>query len=204
MIIKLAYYDEQNQENDIRTCCDSNNSFFISLFKNKFGILAVAPYDHSYGRGSADEECGFRIQKFIDIYNCVDQLEKNKFRNRIWKRNAIPYVGELLDNKFFLNILFIIFSDNKNNIELDYLKVITAIGNYKEIADHDEFKMRFKGGQIKRILKLSFILEGQYITVNKNGYIGISSDIEFVKKNCELIKGLIINGFRGEYGKYYL
>ena len=186
MIIKLAYYNDPNQQEDIRECCESNGSLFIPLFENKFGILTKIPWVPSYGKTSTDEAIGFGVKAFIDIYNCVDKREKSKWRSKLWKSDAAPYNGELLDNKFFLNILFIISNDDKNAIELNHLRVVTKSGEFQELEDLDEIKMGIKKSYIKRILILSFNLGGQDITVNKNGYIDISSNEDFFAKNSKM------------------
>jgi hypothetical protein len=205
MIIKLAYYNDRTQEKDIRMCCESNGSLFIPIFENKFGILTEALGEPLFGRDSGEQDNDFGIKTFIDVYNCVDKLEKDKPKYLFWGRKyPVPYVGELLDNKFFLNILFVILTDKKMNVELNYLYVLTKVGTPKKIEDPHEVMKGFKEDLIERILKLSFNLEGQDITINKKGYIGISTGIEFFKENDKVIKGLILNGFRGEYGKYYL
>ena len=199
MIIKLAYYNEKNQENDIRTCCESNNSIFMPIIENKFGILNESPWDISYGSESYNGERNFGVRAFIDIYNCMQNLEKGKWR--LWKKDIAPYIGELLDNKFFLNILFAVSTNGNADI---VLKVLTKSGNIRDLDDLDEIKEGFQRENIKRILNLSFKFKGQDITIDKSGYIDISSNTDFFKENESLIKELLITGFRGDYGKYYL
>lgn len=199
MIIKLAYYNEQSQADEIRTCCESNNSKFIPLVENKFGILNETPWNISYGQESSNNERSFGVKAFIDIYNCVENLEKKKWR--LWKKDVVPYIGELLDNKFFLNILFIV--SNYEDAEI-VLKVLTKSGNIIDLDDLDEIKEGFRRTNIKRILNLSFRFNGQDVSIDKSGYIDISSNTDFFNENENVIRDLIINGFRGDYGKYYL
>lgn len=199
MIIKLAYYNEQRQADEIRTCCESNNSIFIPIIDNKFGILNETPWNVSYGKESSNGERNFGVKAFIDIYNCVQNLEKSKWR--LWGKDAAPYVGELLDNKFFLNLLFVISANRYTDV---VLKVLTKSGDSKDLDEIDEIRDGFKGGSIRRIVNLSFKLNGQDISINKSGYLDISSNADFFKSNEDLIKKLIITGFSGDYGKYYL
>lgn len=200
MIIKLAYYSEKKQEKEIRTCCESNGSLFIPLVQNKFGILNETEWNPSYGQDSGDRGKNFGIKAFIDIYNCVSDLEKNKSR----KNGDSPYVGELLDNNFFLNILFFISKGEKSNIELNYLKVLTKTKKIEEIGTFNEIQDGFRKKYISRILDLSMQLKQQDLLINKSGYIGISSNVDFFKENEELIKELLIIGFQEDYGKHYL
>ena len=86
------------------------------MSENKFGILNEAPWIQSFGQDSSDEKREFGIKAFIDIYNCVINQEKSKFSYKFWKKaqEIIPYTGELLDNEFFLNILFFILNEEED------------------------------------------------------------------------------------------
>jgi hypothetical protein len=201
MIIKLAYYSERGQADDISTCCELNGSLFIPLIENKFGILNEVPWKVSYGQDSSDGEENFKIKGFVDVYNCVSNLEKSKIKYKLWKKNLSPYIGELLDNKFFLNILFVVSTHKKLSV---ILKVQTKSGEVKDLENVDEIKNGFKKKYIKRILNLSFNFNGKDVFIDKSGYIDISSNLDFFRENEEAIKDLLITGFREDYGKYYL
>ena len=201
MIIKLAYYNEQEQEEEIRACCESNCSTFIPLIENKFGILNARPYDIEYGCDSSCAPEQFGMTAFIEIHKCVEKKEFNRNKYKFWKKSVDPYIGELLDNKFFFNIFNFVVSEMQDIIRINLLNYINEYASEDHIDRREDIERLFSEYEEMRVKSLSLRIQNQDIVINKNGHIDIQCpDLEYFRINADLIKKILIVGFKGDHG----
>lgn len=190
MLIKLARHSVKINQNLIKRCVESYSSIFIPIFKNTFGILTDAPEDTKYGKESENEELNFNNKSFVDIYQCLineEQKKKSFFRNEI----RTPYEAILLDNKFFFSIVKLC---EKDRIDILYMDYINKYGSEQSTSDLDEIKYLFNSRDNLKVLELKIYLHGSEVSFNKNGYVNITSKIEFYKQNEQIINKLLLTG----------
>jgi len=191
MLIKLALYDDKKIINDIVECCKKNNAHYLPVFDNKFGIL-TEDVDVTYGREDGTYSHDVNAKTFVKIYRCV--LDSQKQGMPIFGKKAMsPYNGKLLDNLFFKNVISYC---EKNNIEVEFLHIISYLKTDITVYEPEEIKevLDEKDGTI--IKKLSLILKGNNIVLSKHGYVTIALEYDSYKENENLILGMLKAGFK--------
>lgn len=191
MLIKLATCEEGQQER-IDECCKKYGSIFIPLTKNKFGILAESATKVSLGKVSEEDISKFNIKAFVDIYNCSEGSGKSLSCIRIFKRrDAVPYIGLILDTKFFENLIRFCID---RNIPVNYISILSNYGTFYTGEDVEEFKKLLDEGNVKAILKICVNLNDKNIIFSRSGYIDIAARLDFYMENCDIINKMISTG----------
>lgn len=203
MLIKLAFYDSESQKGEISECCELYELDFIPLVKNNFGILTEHEQKMTFGIDSGDKKPDYKIQAFVDVYNCCMEREKEKHKwKTLRKITPAPYEGLLLDNLFFLNLFRFCES---NEISRNYLKYIGKKGGTPHTEPIDEMTFNeFESLADESVfLKLYVKLNGSEIIFSKSGYITIVSKKDFYEQKKDLIQNMISVGFEDQNGELF-
>ena len=191
MLIKLALYDDKKIINDIVECCKKNNAHYLPVFDNKFGIL-TEDVDVTYGREDGTYSYDVNPKTFVKIYKCV--LDSQKQGMPIFGKKAMsPYNGKMLDNLFFKNVISYC---EKNNIEVEFLRIISHLRTDITVYEPEEIKEVLDEKDDTIIERLSLILKGNNIVLSRHGYVNIALDCDSYKENENLIIGILKVGFK--------
>lgn len=190
MLIKLAIFDNKKQEKIIIDCCKQNNTLYIPLFENKFGML-TGNHELSYGKEDKTYHQDFNVKTFVNIYRCVFNYYERK--SKFGKRDKVPYSGEILDNVFFKNVVDYC---NEKNIEIHFLRFTSDLESDFTSDNLEEINEALNQIEIIKILKLSIILKDVEIIFNKIGYVDIGSEMVFYETNKNDILKMIEVGFK--------
>jgi hypothetical protein len=188
MIIKLAVSRGEREQEKINSCCQANKCRYISIYKNKFGILTDAEDRIAIGQEASDQNKTYNIKQFVDIYTCAKHKSLIPYRT---SRKG-PYASILLDNQYFINLIS--YCINKDII-INYVDFITPQGTHHTETDIDEIKQEFDSD---KAIVLSLSYEDNDIIVKKSGYIIIASGIgyNYYDENKDAIDEIIAVGFR--------
>lgn len=195
MLIKIAMYNEKNQENDISRCCEENDSLFIPFEKNIFGILDKNPGRISFSRESANDRDGITNKTFVDIYQCLLNIKK---RSSFFNRDKSPFEGLILDNQFFFNLIRHCID---KSIKINYISYNSNLESDVIIEDPDSIQELIKEADTDasiKIVRVSIQMNSREILFNKMGYVDIaSSDITFFNNTKTPLINLLIKGLEG-------
>ena len=195
MLMKLAMYTEKRQERSISLCCNRNNSEFIPIQDNVFGILNNGQNALSYGRDSSTHGANVKNKIFVDVFQCtLSQREKSFFH----KSPPTPYEGLILDNQFFLNIITFC---NQNGIlikELSYKSSKDTNETVEGKENIEESVAIIRADQDNKIKHIVLYKDRHSILFDKSGYVDIlPQDVQFFKSNQSFFSDLIKKGLNG-------
>ena len=194
MLIKLAIGGGETELNKISSCCKDNGCKYIHIRENKFGILTDVEYEVASGQEASNDNVGYNIRKFIDIYNCSKSPSGFIFK----KQQNAPYASILLDNQYYINLLE--YCKN-NRIEINYMEFKNLQGSRYRKENADEIEREFRSENRQKAVELCFTYENSDIIIKKSGYVLLASGsgTDFYDRNRQKIDEIISVGFKDSH-----
>ncbi|WP_256622849.1 hypothetical protein [Methanolobus chelungpuianus] len=181
--MKLAIFEDVSLEDDIKKCCKKNNTLYIPLMNNLFGLLAESS-NLSYGSEDSSHENETNVTEFVETYKCtLKSLEARK--SFFTSRPKVVYNGKILDNRFFRNIISYC---QEKKMDFYYAIIRDSTGDEDRFNEIDQVKSYFAENERAIFIRVGFCIDGETLIFSRRGYINYSGDLQsFNNKKEELL-----------------
>jgi hypothetical protein len=180
MFIKLARFEDTENNGQMLGCCKQQNVEFVSITPEYFGLLTTN-FAMSYGRDDFSSKPETNLTAFINTYNCAASV-------------GVVYTGILLTSEFFRNVA--VFC-REFEIDVAGIKYMSQYGSEDIIAEPENIK-KILNDETAEIRAIYLEIKDVSVIINRIGYVDIADRGTFFSDNKNLIVTMIKLGINDD------